>query len=227
MKSWIEDYIKGCTICQQAKINMHLKKVPIYRIPSKEGMLLFQIIAMNLIIGLPQSYENNAILTIVNHGCSRAAIFLLCLTTINRLGIAQLYLEHVYPWYGLPTKIISDRDPHFTLHFGKALSKLLGIKQNLSIVFYPQTDGLSERKNQWIEQYPQTTIMTDPTQWSIWLPIATAVHNNQSNAIIQCSPNQTLIGFDPCLAQQETGISSNEEANWCVKNIECSRKTAV
>ncbi len=25
--------------------------------------------------------------------------------------IAQLYYQHVYPWFGLPQKLISDRDP--------------------------------------------------------------------------------------------------------------------
>ena len=63
---------------------------------------------MDLITGLPNRQGFNAILTIVNHGCSRAAIFLPCTTTISGLGIAQLYLDYMYRWFGLPTKIISD-----------------------------------------------------------------------------------------------------------------------
>ena len=58
--------------------------------------------------------------------------------------IAQLYFDHVYRWFGLPKKVILDRDPRFTLHFGKALAAKLGVAQNLSTVFHPQTDGLSE-----------------------------------------------------------------------------------
>jgi len=45
---------------------------------------------------------------IVDQGCSCAAIFLACDTTITRPGIAQLYLDHIYRWFGLPIKIISD-----------------------------------------------------------------------------------------------------------------------
>ena len=33
------------------------------------------------------------------------------------------------------------------LNIGKALATKLGINQNLSTAFHPQTDGLSERKN--------------------------------------------------------------------------------
>ncbi len=128
MRQWIADYVKGCAICQQNKILTHRKKTPLYRITTKEGTLPFQQIAMDLITGLPQQHGYNAILTIVDHGCSRAAIFLPCSDTITGPGIAQLYLDYVYRWFGLPTKMISDRDPRFTSQFGKALSEKLGIE---------------------------------------------------------------------------------------------------
>src|SRR5882757_1180325 len=92
-------------------------------------------------------------LTIVDHGCSRAAVFLPCATTIMGPGVAQLYFNNMYRWFGLPSKVISDRDPCFTSHFGCALANKIRAKQNLSTAFHPQTDGLSERKNQWVEQY--------------------------------------------------------------------------
>jgi len=34
MQQWIEDYIKGCTICQQNKILTHKAKNPLYCIPT-------------------------------------------------------------------------------------------------------------------------------------------------------------------------------------------------
>src|SRR5260221_5994667 len=148
MKEWVANYVKGCAICQQNKILMHRKKTPTYRIPTEENAKPFQCVAMDLITGLPIHQGKDAILTIVDQGCSRAAIFLPCATTITGPGIAQLYMDHVYRWFGLPTKVISDRDPRFTSHFGKALTTKLGIQQNLTTAFHPQTDGLSERKNQ-------------------------------------------------------------------------------
>jgi transposase InsO family protein len=108
---------------------------------------------MDLITGLLKHKGKDAILTIVDHGCSQAAVFLPCATTITGLGIAQLYMDHVYKWFGLPTKVISDRDSQFTSHFGKSLVQQLKINQNLSLAFHLQTDGISERKNQWVKQY--------------------------------------------------------------------------
>jgi len=152
-QQWITEYVKGCAICQQNKILTHREKTPLYRIGTKSNARPFEHITMDLITGLPPRNGKNAILTIVDHGCSRAAIFLPCSDTITGPGIAQLYLNNVYRWFGLPTKMISDQDPHFTSHFGKALTQKLGVQQNLSTAFHPQTDGLSERKNQWVEQY--------------------------------------------------------------------------
>ena len=120
---------------------------------------------MDLITGLPLSGEYDAILTIVDHGCSRAALFLPCKTTISGPQIAKLYLRHLYPWYGLPEKIISDWDPRFTSHFGKSLAKELQVQQNISTAFHPQTDGLMERTNQWVEQYLRL-IASNQEDWS-------------------------------------------------------------
>ena len=153
MKEWIADYVKGCATCQQNKTLTHHQKTPIYRIPSQVGTLPFQSVAMDLITGLPERHNHNAILTIVNQGCSRAAVFLPCNTTITGAGITQLYFDNVIQWFGIPKRIISDRDPRFTSHFARALATKLGINQNLSTAFHPQTDGLLERKNQWVEQY--------------------------------------------------------------------------
>jgi hypothetical protein len=164
---------------------------------------------MDLITGLPPRGKNNAILTIVDHGCSRAAVFLPCSDTITGPGIAQLYLDNVYRWFGLPSKVISDRDPHFTSHFGKALTQKLNIQQNLSTAFHPQTDGLSERKNQWIEQYLQLVTSASPEDWTEWLTIATAVHNNRQNATTKLSPNQVLLGYDIRLIPATTDESNN------------------
>ena len=96
MKQWIADYVWGCATCQQNKILTHQNRVPIYHIPTMEGIKPSQQVSMDLITGLPPQKGYNAILTIVEHGCSRAAIFLPCTTKIMGLGIAQLYLEHIY-----------------------------------------------------------------------------------------------------------------------------------
>jgi len=181
---------------------------------------------MDLITGLPKSKGYDAILTIVDQGCSQGTIFLPCATTIIGPQIAKLYLDHLYRWFGLPKWIISDRDPRFMSHFGCTLTKELGIQQNLSTAFHPQTDGLSERKNQWIEQYLRL-ITTNQEDWSDWLAVATLVHNNSANSTTGFAPNELLIGWEPPLTTEQGELSNNITAEKQVTNLRNNRILAT
>jgi hypothetical protein len=92
---------------------------------------------VDLITGLSKHNGKDAILTFIDHGCFRAAIFIPCSTTITGAEIAQLYMDHIYQWFGLPLKVISNKDPHFTFYFRKNLLEKLGIQYNLLIAFHP------------------------------------------------------------------------------------------
>jgi len=70
MRTWLTDYVLGCATCQQNKILMHWQRTPIYRIPMTENALPFQHISLDLIMQLPKSQGHDAILTIVDHGCT-------------------------------------------------------------------------------------------------------------------------------------------------------------
>jgi hypothetical protein len=223
---WITEYIKGCATCQQNKNLTHCIKTLIFRIPSSISAKPFSHIAMDLITGLPKSEGHNAILTIVDHGCSWAAIFLPCSTSITSTGIAQLYLEHLFWWFGLPQKIINNWDPRFTSHFARELTKGLGTDQNLSMVFHPQTDGLSEWTNQWVEQY-LCLITVNQNEWSKWLPMATTVHNNSRNSTTGFAPNELLIGWEPPLSTEQRSESKNLMAEEYISNIWQNRLMAI
>src|SRR6266849_3959275 len=227
MNQWIADYVKGCATCQQNKVQTHKGKTPLYRITTPEASKPFQQIAMDLITGLPNHQGKDAILTIVDHGCSRAAIFLPCTSTITGPGITQLYLDNVYRWFGLPNKMITDRDPRFTSHFGKALMKKLGIEQNLSSAFHPQTDGLLEQKNQWVEQYLHLVTSESPESWTSWLPIATAMHNNRRNSTTGLSPNQILLEYETTLIPEENPSVLNVAAEERVQTLMNNRAKAI
>jgi hypothetical protein len=165
---------------------------------------------MDLITQLPKSNGSDAILTIVDQGCTRAAVFLPCSTTITGEGVARLYLENIYQWFGLPERVISDRDPRFTSHFAKALCKKLQIRQNISSAFHPQMDGLSERTNQWIEQFLRLVAGARQDDWKDWLPLATAAHNNHCNSTTKTPPAEALLGYLPTL-HPSTLLTTNSE----------------
>jgi Integrase zinc binding domain len=153
MKCFTANYVKGCAICQATKSNTTRPKIPPFPITTQRTALPFETVAMDLIVDLPKSGGYDSILTVTDHDCTKAAIFLPCQTTIDGPGLAALYAQHIFPHYGLPKKVISDRDTHLTSDFTRELCRLLEVTQNISMAYHPQTDGQSERSNQWLEQY--------------------------------------------------------------------------
>jgi hypothetical protein len=152
---------------------------------------------MDFIVKLPLSNGFDSILTITDHDCTKAALFIPCNKTITAEGVAELYLLHVFKWFGLPQKIISDRDPRLAGKFAKALCKALGITQNMSTVFHPRTDGQLECTNQGLEQYLRFYINAKQSNWAQLLPIAEFAHNSWCNESTGQSPFDLLMGYHP------------------------------
>ncbi len=173
----IEDYVKGCAQCQQNKVNTQGVKVQYHPITTTAEALPFQTIALNFITKLPKSKGYDTILTITDQGCTKMALFIPCNKEIMAEQVAYQYLVNVFNRFGLPTKVISDRDTRFTSKFIKDLCKHLGITQNISTAYHPRMDRQSERTNQWLEQYLRFWTNVKQTDWAIYLPVAEFVHN--------------------------------------------------
>ena len=101
MKEWVQQYVKGCGTCQQNKANTRPQKPPLYPITPKEGMGPFSTIAMDWITKLPPSLGYDSILTITNHDCSKAVLFLPCKEAMGTEELAQIYFNQVFPHYGI------------------------------------------------------------------------------------------------------------------------------
>jgi len=101
VKSDIEEYVKGCTVCQANKINMHHQKPHLFPIATDPEAQPFRVVAMDFITKLPPSRGYDSILTIMDHDCTKATIFV-CNETITSEGLAKLYLQYVYLHYGIP-----------------------------------------------------------------------------------------------------------------------------
>jgi len=79
----------------------------------------------------------------------------------------------------------------------RELNEMLGIKSKLSIAFYPQTDGQTERMNQELEQYLRMFIDHRQEQWPKWLETAEFVYNNKAHSSTRTSPFKANYGQDP------------------------------
>ena len=197
MKLDIMDYVKGCAECQRHKVNNRPTRAPLNPIYPKAKAMPFETVAIDFITKLPLSQGYDSILTVTNHDCTKAAIFIPCNEEINAEQTVALYLRQVVTNFGLPSKIISDRDPQFASKFTRELCKLMGIEQNISTAYHPRTDGQSECTNQWVKTFLRFITNYKQDDWARWLPMAQFAHNNWPSDTTRKSPFFLLMGYNP------------------------------
>src|SRR5258707_13851207 len=122
-------------------------KPPLFPITPKKDVRPFSMINMDWITKFLVLDGWDSILTITNHDCSKAVLFIPCKKTMGTGELAKEYFQKVFPHFSIPDKIISDRDPCLTSELAKAICKEGDIQQNISTMYHPQTDGQSEQTN--------------------------------------------------------------------------------
>jgi hypothetical protein len=196
MTRYIRNYVKGCALCQQMKINTHPGRHPLQPIKS-EVDAPFQQVTCDFITDLPLSGGYDSIMVVVDHGLSKGVIYSPCNKTIDAKGTAELYINNVWKRFGFPRIFISDRDPRFSSKVFQEIASTMGIKSRMSTAFHPQTDGETERVNQELEVYLRMFCATEPDQWSRYLPMAEFAHNSRTHDAIKATPFNVIMGSDP------------------------------
>jgi len=146
----------------------------------------WQFISMNFGVGLLECERFAAIYVAVVR-LSKLQHFILCHTTIDASGLAELVLWEVVCLHGLPVTIILDRGRQFHLVFWGMLCNHLGTECRMSTAFHPQTDGQTEQMNASIEPYLRIFVNYQQDDWVKWLPIAEFAANNGTSKTTQCT----------------------------------------
>src|SRR5712672_1187575 len=106
------------------------------------------------------------------------------------------------------------------------MCNLLGIKQNISSAYHPQTDGQSERTNQSLEQYLRLYCGTHQKDWAAWLPLAQYTRNSWPNASTKKSPYELILGYTPLAHQPSRDTTAVPDLNARIQLIKEAREQA-
>lgn len=194
MKTDIFERVKNCDICQRIKTQTSKPagQLKPNEIPTKP----WEIVSMDLIVGLPESAGYDSILVVVDR-FSKWVVLVACDSTLDSLGLAKLLRDHIWTKFGIPRLIISDRGPQFASKFTKELAKELGIELGLSTAYHPQTDGQTERMNQEIEKYLRAYVNYHQNDWKEWLSTCQFAMNNTTKSSTGFTPFELNFGRHP------------------------------
>jgi len=124
-------------------------------------------------------------------------ILLPCQEEIDALGVAKLYLRHMFPIVGLPERVISDRDTRFTFKVFREVCSLLEVKQSVASAYHPQTDSQSKKMNQHVEMALCIFSNFQQDNWSELLPVIQYQLNSCTSNATNQIPYESWMGFLP------------------------------
>src|SRR5271163_772264 len=93
MRAFVKDYVKGCGVCQQFKIDRSPSKLAFQPIEGAKSTRPFAHCSMDLITDLPQKDGFDSILVVVDQGLTKGVILLPCAKTITSEQTANLLLN--------------------------------------------------------------------------------------------------------------------------------------
>jgi hypothetical protein len=118
MKEIVTKYVKGCMMCSTCNpTNRKLRPYSPLPIPSHP----WEIVSMDFLGGLPMTKGGHDYLYVLVDRFSKMCILIPCKKNITTKHTANLFFQHVWVHFGLPTSIISDRDTRFLGDFWNRL----------------------------------------------------------------------------------------------------------
>lgn len=128
MHKWVRKWVRSCEACQRVKPS-HSKQPPL--VHSKWLLGRGRPSACTSSSGFRDTQGHTGILVFVDR-FSKIVHFAPAATTITAKQSAAIFLDIVYRHHGLPSLVVSDRDPRFTATFWQELFLLLGTRLKMS-----------------------------------------------------------------------------------------------
>jgi hypothetical protein len=209
----IQAYVQSCYQCQGNKPSRQTARSPLN--PILPPGACWRLIGVDLIVELPKTPEGfNAIAVFVDH-LSKMVRLIPTDTNLTAEGFAKLFFVNIFPHYGMPEQIISDRGLQWNNELFKAICDYADIRLTLSTAYHPQTNGLVERSNEMVETALRHYVAADLRDWNDKLPFIEFALNSTKKDSTGTTPfhmNRITIPKNPFQA-----VVSNVALNTSIK----------
>jgi len=149
LKRDVAQFVYACLICQKSKVE-HQKPAGLLT-PLDVPEWKWDSISMDFVTSLPNTPKGHDAIWVIVDRLTKSAHFILINISFPVSQLAEIYIREIVKLHGVPSSIVSDRDPRFTSRFWKSLQEALGSKFSLISAYHPQTDGQTERTIQSLE----------------------------------------------------------------------------
>jgi Integrase zinc binding domain len=120
MYSELKAYARSCDSCQRNKTS-NQKPIGLLK-PLEIPTERFEQVSMGFIATLPVTKEYHDAVMVIVDKLTKLVMFIPTRTDMDTVETEKKFFNHWYKWFGLPKKIISDRDGRFIRDSGKKYS---------------------------------------------------------------------------------------------------------
>lgn len=196
MERDIKEYVRTCPQCQVNKPS-HQSPLGLYQplpVPTRK----WESVSLDFVMGLPKTPRGFDAIVVFVDRLTKMIRVAPTHTTVTAEGAARLFFDHVFRHgHGVPTTLVSDRDPRFTSAFWEELFKLLGTRFNMSTSNHPETDGQTERANRTIEDMLRAFVGPLHDDWDEHLTAVEFAYNDSKHEGSGYSPFFLNYGQNP------------------------------
>ncbi|RZB65706.1 Transposon Tf2-9 polyprotein [Glycine soja] len=192
MKKDVAEYVARCLTCQKAKAEHQRPSGELK--PLEMPKWKWESISMDFVSSLPKTSRGHDAVWVIVDRLTKSAHFIPVNIKYRMEKLVELYIKEVVRLHGIPSSIVSDRDPRFTSRFWASLHEALGTKLKLSSAYHPQTDGQTERTIQTLEDLLRACIIEQQGSWMDCFPLIEFTYNNSYQASIGMAPFEALYG---------------------------------
>src|SRR5260370_21119391 len=183
-----------CDVCQKTKPDLRGKKGLLR--PHRAPQLPWDVISLDLIMGLPQLLNLDAIVVVVDK-LTKYTVYIPMVTMLSQEGFATLFIDYIVQRFGLPLEMIVDRDACWAQSFWASVARHLSLQDLLSTSHHPQHDGQTEHQNQTLEIALCAYVAGLKANWVKWLPALVFTYNSTLQSSTGYSPLFLLYSYEP------------------------------
>jgi len=192
LKRDVAQFVYSCLVCQKSKVEHQKPAGMMVSLDVPEWK--WDSISMDFVTSLPNTPRGNDAIWVIVDRLTKSAHFLPINITFPVAQLAEIYIRDIVKLHGVPSSIVSDRDPRFTSRFWKSLQEALGSQLRLSSAYHSQTDGQSEKTIQSFEDLLRVCVLEHRGIWDSHLPLIEFTYNNSYHSSIGMAPFEALYG---------------------------------
>ena len=185
MHNDIKQFVSECHSCKVMK-SPSVSDALVSPLPVPSAC--WRIVSLDMIVHLPHTRTGFDCIVVFVDQFSKMVRLIPSFSTLNGPGFAKLFFQHIYPHYGLPLGICSDRGVQWNNQFFQSICDQLGITLKLTFSYHPRANGQVERMNRVIEEALRHFVGPAHDDWDEFIPHIEFSINSATNKSTGCTP---------------------------------------